>query len=55
MEYSIVSEHVTSVQRLPNVLQTSMMFGQRWVDAVTTQTVHWVVRTSKKTYRISKR
>ena len=30
------SEHTTSVQRLPNVIQKSLTFGQRLVDVVTT-------------------
>ena len=37
----IPSEHATSIQRLLNVVQTSMTFGQRSVDVVTTSSVHW--------------
>ena len=33
------SEHATSVQRLPNVVQTYMTFGQRWLDNVTKSNV----------------
>ena len=37
------SEYATSVQRLSNVVQTPMTFGQRWVDVVKTSRVHLVV------------
>ena len=33
------SEHAASVQRLPDVVQTPMTFGQRWADVVTTPRV----------------
>ena len=35
------SEYATSVQRLPNVVQTSWTFGQWWVDVVQTSRVYW--------------
>ena len=34
------SEPVTFVQQLPNVFQTSMIFGTRWAVAVQTSLVH---------------
>ena len=34
------SEHMTFVQRLPNVVKTSMALGQRWVDVEPTSRVH---------------
>ena len=37
------SEHLTLLQRQPNVDQTSWMFGHRWVDVVLASRVHWVI------------
>ena len=34
-------EHSMSVQRLPTVVQTTWTFGQRRVNVVKTQGVHW--------------
>ena len=34
------NEHCTLKQRLPNVVQTSWTFGQRWVDVLLTSRVH---------------
>ena len=39
-DVKILSEQRTFLQRLPNVVQTSMAFGQRWVDVVMTLRVH---------------
>ena len=41
-QWMLPSEHATSVQRLPNVVQTSMTFGPRWVDVVKMPSVHCV-------------
>ena len=41
---------MTLVQRLPNVVQTSMTFGQHWVDIVKTSNVHWGVSSSSDQY-----
>ena len=38
---SKTSEPATFEQRLPNVFQTSMAFGTRWVVVVQTSLVHW--------------
>ena len=35
-------EHSTLLQRLPNIVQTSWTFGQRWVDVVLMSRIHWV-------------
>ena len=34
------SKHAASVQHLPNVVETSVTFGQRWTDVVITSRVH---------------
>lgn len=37
------SDYAIFVQRLNILVQTSMTFGQLWVDAVPTSRVHWEV------------
>ena len=39
-----------SVQCLPNVVQTSMMFGQRWVDVVPTSRDQWEISVVASSY-----
>ena len=36
-------KYATTVQRLPNIVRTSMTFVQRWVDVVRTSIVHWAL------------
>ena len=48
----VPSEYATFVQRLLNVVKTSMTFVERWADIGPTSRVHWVSVNRKSHFRM---